>query len=228
MSTPLETETRSISDKLRTMLEVVMSRFTEAIESFEDLDQERAESTADEHDESERLHREIEDAVFKATSKYSPTGEELRRLMAYLYTSISLRRVSRYARKISETVALCDGLDHFKELESIPYLSDIARAALETSLRALLQSDLSEIDELEKLEAQSDHELSDMFDEIADYLRQRKDIGTLAMCYMIVGRYCERAADEAIVIAEAAVYLVEGEHRKLGQAYKGADEEELI
>jgi phosphate uptake regulator len=228
MSCSFDDEMKSISSKLKQMLEMVLDRFTEAIESFEDLDQDRAEGLAFGEDESDALHYQIEDVVFRLSSKHGPEGQDLRRLMAYLYTSISLRRVSGYARKISETVGLCDGLDHFKELESIPYLSDIAKAALQTSLRAVLDADLSEIDQLEKLEAQSDHELSEMFDEISDFLRQRKDIGTIAMCYMIVGRYCERAADEAISIAEAAVYLVDGEHRKLGEVYKGVDEEEFI
>ena len=228
MNPDLQSDMHAIGERLRSLHESVVMLFSDAIEAFEDLDQERAESTAGICGGTESQHHEIEDMVFGAVATYSPSGEALRRLIAYLYTSISLKRIARYARKISETVDLCDGLDHFKELESIPYLSDIARAALEISLRAVLDGDLSEIDELEKLEAQSDHELSEMFDEIADFLRQRRDISTLAMCYVIVGRYCERAADEAITIAEAAAYLVEGTHKKLGQAYKGADEEEFI
>lgn len=228
MTSNLEAEMNVISYKLRNLHGTAIALFSDAIKAFEDLDQERAETTALTSNELETLHHEIEDMVFAAVAKHSPQGEALRRLMAHLYTSSSLRRVARYARKISETVELCDGLDHFKELESIPYLSEIASAALEISLRAVLDVDLTEIDQLEKLEAQSDHELAEMFDEIADFLRQRRDISTLAMCYVIVGRYCERAADEAISIAEAATYIVEGKHRKLGLVYKGADEEEYI
>jgi phosphate uptake regulator len=44
------------------------------------------------------------------------------------------------------------------------------------------------------------------------------------MLYVIVGRYFERAADQAIRIAESAIYLVTGERKKLGFAYKGVDD----
>ena len=89
----------------------------------------------------------------------------------------------------------------------------------------ILQGDLSEIDELEKLEADSDRETGEMFEEITEYLRKRKGITTMAMYYVIVGRYCERAADHAFSIAERAVYMVTGEKKKLGLAYKGLSSE---
>jgi phosphate transport system protein len=62
---------------------------------------------------------------------------------------------------------------------------------------------------------------ADMFQEIAEYLSKRRDISTIAMLYVIVGRYFERATDQAINIAESAVYLVTGERKKLGLAYEG-------
>ncbi|MFX1580579.1 MAG: PhoU domain-containing protein, partial [Promethearchaeota archaeon] len=92
---------------------------------------------------------------------------------------------------------------------------------IDVSMRAVLEGDLSEIDELEKLEAQSDREAAEMFEEIAGYLNRRRDISELAMYYIIVGRYCERAADQAISIAESASYMVTGKRVKLGLAYKG-------
>ena len=91
-------------------------------------------------------------------------------------------------------------------------------------MRAVLEEDLGEIGELEKLEAQSDSETADMFKEIVEFLGRYRDISTMAMYYIIVGRYFERAADQAINIAESAVYLVNGERKKLGKAYEGLDD----
>jgi len=119
-------------------------------------------------------------------------------------------------------VNLCEGLEHFKELESLPYLADLAQKTLAISMKGILEGDLSDIDQLEKLESDSDKETSEMFEEIADYLRKRTNITTMAMFYVIVGRYCERAADQAFSIAERAVYMVTGEKKKLGLAYKGS------
>lgn len=228
MPSKLEHAMSEVSEKIVELHQMTMHHFNESIKAFEDLDQERAENVQNLSAQPEDLHHMIEDIIFGAIVKHSPEDADLRKLVAYLYTSISLKRLGRYARKISETVNLCDGLDHFKELESIPYLSEIAAAALDISLKSVLEGDLSEIDSLEKLEAQSDHEITCMFEEITEFLQARRDISTLAMCYVIVGRYCERAADEAINIAEAAVYMVKGVREKLGQVYKDADEDEYL
>jgi phosphate uptake regulator len=42
----------------------------------------------------------------------------------------------------------------------------------------------------------------------------------MAMFYVIVGRYCERAVDHALSIAERAVYIHTGERKQLGLAFK--------
>jgi phosphate uptake regulator len=62
-----------------------------------------------------------------------------------------------------------------------------------------------------------------MFEEVSDYLRKRTDIMPMAMFYVIVGRYCERAADHAFSIAERAVYIHTGERKQLGLAFKKLD-----
>jgi phosphate uptake regulator len=112
-------------------------------------------------------------------------------------------------------------LEHFKELISLPLLARLAKETIDIAMRGITDRDLSKIDELEKLEAESDRETGEMFEEITDYLRKRTDITTIAMYYVIIGRYCERAADQAFSIAERAVYMVTGKRKKLGLAYQG-------
>jgi phosphate transport system protein len=191
---------------------------------FEDLDIDAAEQNMETADAIENLHHTIEDMAFGAITGFSPSGIDLRRLIAYIHTSTGLHRVGRYAYKVMEIVTLSEGLDHFKDLVTLPYLAELATTAISVSVRAILEEDLSEIDELEKLEAQSDNEATEMFQEIATYLNNRRDISNIAMLYVIVGRYFERAADQAINIAESAVFLVRGERKKLGFAYKGVED----
>jgi phosphate uptake regulator len=89
-------------------------------------------------------------------------------------------------------------------------------------MNAVLTGNLSELDKLEKLESDSDKETAEMFEEIINFLRKRTDIVQMSMFYIIVGRYFERAADQAFSIAERAVYMATGERKKLGLAYKGS------
>ncbi len=221
MNSNIESAVSEIKEQIGTLHGRVTSALAKAMKAFEDLDLELADEALEASEKVEQLHHLIEEGVFLAVSEHQPKEYALRQLVAYLNTSFALQKVGRYSRKIAEIVNLCEDMDHFKELESLPYLADLAKSALEISVRAILNEDLSEVDELEKLEAQSDNETVEMFQEIAEYLNRRRDISELSMYYIIVGRYCERAADQAIIIAEAAAYMITGNRTKLGLVYKG-------
>ncbi len=224
MNPNLEPISTEIAKYLRKLHSLVSATLRQSMKVFEDLDTDVAEEALKGAIDVENLHYAIEDMAFGAMTTYQPSDKDLRRLIAYIHTSGNLKNIGRYAQKIMEIVTTSQNLDHFKELESLPYLAEIANTALATSMRAVLEEDLSEIGELEKLENQSDNETSDMFREIIEYLGRYRDISTMAMYYIIVGRYFERAADQAINIAESAVYLVNGERKKLGKAYDGLDD----
>ncbi|MBY8997307.1 MAG: hypothetical protein KGD60_06215 [Candidatus Thorarchaeota archaeon] len=221
MDQTLESRTSNISDQLTTLHSLVTTALVQAMKAFEDIDADLAAEAGAVSDKVEQLHHLVEGLVFEAVSNHQPKELDLRRLVAYRNASESLHKIGRYSKKIVDIVELCEGLDHFKELVSLPYLTELAVTALGVSMKALIESDLTEIDELEKLEALSDREAADMFEEIAGYLNKRRDISELAMFYIIVGRYCERAADQAIIIAESASYMITGNRVKLGIAYHG-------
>jgi phosphate transport system protein len=224
MNSTLDEAKKEIRGRLENLFKTVTDALSQSIKAFEDLDSDLAERVAKISEDVEKIHNELEDMNYTAIASFQPKDKELRCFVAYVNTSNGLHNVGRFATKIGEIVRLCEGLDHFKELETLPYLAELAVAALNISIRAVLDEDLSEIDELEKLEAQSDNESADMFQEIAEHLSNRRDISTIAMYYVIVGRYYERAADQAVSIAESAVYLVTGERKKLGLAYENTDD----
>jgi phosphate transport system protein len=219
--------TSDIAQHLKTLHSLVTTALNEAMKAFEDIDVDLAAEAGEVSDRAEKMHHLVESLVFEVVSTHQPEERDLRKLIAYRNTSDALHKIGRYAGKIVAIVELLEGLDHFKELVSLPYLAELANSAIDASMRMVLEEDLSEIDELEKLEAQSDSEAADMFEEIAGYLNKRRDISELAMFYVIVGRYFERSADEAIAIAESASYLINGERVKLGLVYKGESASQL-
>ncbi len=225
MAKPLEFHLKEINKKISEMHEVVIDTFMKSMKAFELLDQSMASEVKEMSQEIEELAQRIEDNVFETIARRQPVAKDLRQLSTYLQVTHHLYRIGRYSYKIAHIVRLCKDLEHFKELISLPLLARIARDTINIAMMGVLQGDLSQIDELEKLEAQSDKETGEMFEEITEYLRKRKDITTMAMFYVIVGRYCERAADHAFSITERAVYMVTGERKKLGLAYKGQSSE---
>ncbi|MGY5873415.1 MAG: PhoU domain-containing protein [Candidatus Thorarchaeota archaeon] len=221
MSRQLEFYLDGINKKARILTDMATSAFIDSMKAFKDLDQDLAADVRHRSQEIEEQAQRIEENVFETIARRQPVARDLRDLATYLQVSHHLYRVGRYAYKIAHIVRLCEGMEHFKELISLPHLADLAKQTIDIAMKGVLDKDLSGIDELEKLEAESDKETSEMFEEIAEYLRKRKDIETMAMYYVIIGRYCERAADHAFSIAERAVFMVTGERTQLGIAYKG-------
>ncbi len=225
MASQLERYIGDINKKIRELHKMSTGAFMDSMKAFEDLDQAKAAEVRDESEKIEALSIKIEDSVFETIARRQPVAKDLRELATYLQVSHHLYRIGRYAYKIAHIVRLCEGLSHFKELISLPYLARLAKDTIDYAMLGITDKDLSKIDELEKLEAESDRETGEMFEEITEYLRQRTDITTMAMYYVIIGRYCERAADHAFSIAERAVYMVTGKRKKLGLAFKGQSSE---
>lgn len=222
MSRQLEFYMKGINKKARELTDLSTSAFIDSMKSFKNLDQELAAEVRQRSEEIEDKSRVIEENVFETIARRQPVAKDLRELATYLQVAHHLYRIGRYAYKIAHITRLCEGMEHFKELISLPHLADLAKQTIDIAMRGVLDRDLSGIDELEKLEAESDKETSEMFEEITEYLRKRNDITTMAMYYVIIGRYCERAADHAFSIAERAIFMVRGERTKLGLAYKGS------
>lgn len=221
MATQLQRHMKSINTKLRELSEISTGALIDSMKAFTDLDQNLAAKVRETSEVIELKAWNIEENVFETIARRQPVAMDLRELATYLSVAHHLYRVGRYAYKIAHIVRLCEGMEHFKELVSLPYLAELAKQTIDIAMKGVLDKDLSQIDQLEKLEAISDKETSDMFEEIADFLRKRNDITKMALYYVIIGRYCERAADHAFSIAERAVYMVKGKRVKLGLAYKG-------
>ncbi|TFG28973.1 phosphate signaling complex protein PhoU [Candidatus Thorarchaeota archaeon] len=221
MRTQLEFYLEEIERRLERLYELVEKAFMDSMDSFKNLDQEAASKVKDLAADIDELEEKIEENVLETIGRRQPVARDLRKLSVYLQTAHNLHRVGRYAYKIAHITYLCKEIQHFKELISLPHLAELAKSTLEIAMRGILKGDLSKLDELEKLESESDKETSDMFNEIAQYLREQNGIEEMALFYIIIGRYCERAADQAFQIAEKAVYMVKGKRVRLGLAYKG-------
>jgi phosphate transport system protein len=223
MKTQLEFYMAEIEKRLERLQELTTKALMDAMVAFEKLDPDLASNVKKQSGDIDELADKVEDNVFETIARRQPVARDLRKLASYLQVAHNLYRVGRYAYKVAHITELCQGLEHYKELETLPHLAKLAIETIDIAMNAILKGDLSRIEELEKLEAETDRETEDMFQEISDYLRKMDGIERMSMFYVIVGRYFERAADHAFQIAERAIYVVTGEKRKLGLAYRRTD-----
>lgn len=221
MKTQLEFYLEEIEKRIKRLHELSEKALLESMDAFNTLNQELAANVKELAGDIEELSEKIEENIMETIGRRQPVAIDLRRLAVYLQTSHNLYRIGRYSYKVAHIVYLSKDLEHFKKLESLPYLAELAKKTLDIAMKGIIDGDLSQIDELEKLEYESDRETSEMFEEITMFLRERDDIEEMALFYVIIARYYERAADQAFQIAEKAFYMVTGKRKKLGLAYKG-------
>ena len=212
-----------IEERIRTLYDKIGKNLMLAMDSFKALDSNLANKVKQNSAEIEELANKIEENVFETIARRQPVARDLRRLASYLHVSYHLFRIGRYSFKIAHITTLCENLEHFKELQSLPHLAELAVQCLKISEEAILDGNLERINQLEELEAESDRETEEMFIEIAEYLRKMDGIERMAMYYIIIGRYYERAADQAFQMAERGIYIVTGEKRKLGKAFQSRE-----
>ena len=150
MKTQLEFYIEEIEKRLERLQEMSVSSFMKAMKAFEDLDQESAAEVKEFTEDIEELQLKIEGDVFETIARRQPVAKDLRKLATYLQVSYHLYRIGRFAHKIAHVTCLSKGIEHFKKLESLPYMADLARKTLDISMKALLKGDLSELKKLEK------------------------------------------------------------------------------
>ncbi len=223
MKSQLEFYMGEIEKRLERLQELTTKALMDSMTAFEKLDPALASNVKKQSEDIDELADKVEGNVFETIARRQPVARDLRKLASYLQVAHNLYRVGRYAYKVAHITELCQGLQHYKELETLPHLAKLAIETIDIAMNAILKEDLSRIEELEKLESETDKETEDMFQEISDYLRKMDGIERMSMFYVIVGRYFERAADHAFQIAERAIYVVTGEKRKLGLAYRRTD-----
>ncbi|MBN2230208.1 MAG: hypothetical protein JW779_11530 [Candidatus Thorarchaeota archaeon] len=222
MKTQLEFYMEEIEKRIRRIHELVNHGLSMAMDAFASLDGKEVVMVKQNSHEIEDLSEKVEDNVFETIARRQPVARDLRKLAAYLQISHHLYRIGRYACKIAHIVDLClaENLIHYKELQSLPHLKQLAQETINIAMEAVLDGNLERIPDLENLESESDRETEEMFQEISEFLRKQDGIEKMSMFYVIVGRYFERAADHGLQIAERGIYIHTGKKKQLGIAFK--------
>lgn len=163
----------------------------------------------------EKLAQKVEEEDLKTIALLQPLATDLRKLSTYLFVAHHLYRLGRYAHIIGRSAYLVEDRTKLKEIKSLREMAEIAMRTLEISIRAILEEDLSEVNQLELLESKSDEKAQKMYSEIVEFLRQQTDISQISIMYAMIGRYFEGITDHGLMMAERAMYMVNGERVKI-------------
>lgn len=207
LETALREEGALVREALRAMLAVLERRDVELageVVAFDDR--------IDEH------HRAIEQAVEALLALQQPVAGDLRLVLAVQHISRSLERIGDQCVTVAKLIQLADGLsDDDGVLAALHEMGQRARRMTRVALESLERRDVARAEQIEQLD--------DPIDDLNRFVfRQAIELGTdpdrreWAIHMVLAARALERIGDNAVDIAERALYLVTGELRELTDA----------
>jgi len=212
--------TRQFHEQLTTLQQHVVqmgqlasTNLVEGVRSLADLDMALADRVIKRDGDINRLDVEIERDALELLARNQPMATDLRTLGAILKMITYLDRIGRYGYDIARAAQAMKGKEHVRKLVAIPHMAELASAMLNDALKAFetrnekLARGVFPRDEV--VDAFNDQ----VFRECITYMiEDARNISTCAY-YILVSRHLERAADNAMKIAEKTLYMITGERR---------------
>jgi phosphate transport system protein len=209
-------ELAALHDKLEEMAVHAKDAISVAVESLEDLDQEKARQVFAIDTKMFDLQIEVESRCLDLIALQTPVARDLRRVGTAFKVVTDLDRIGRYATDIAEITLSFNERSHLKRMVSIPHMADLTVAMVEKAVRALVTEDLAVAEGLDDDDEAVDALYDEIYREVVTYMMDGQIKIATGANYILVARYLERIADHAVNIGERVVFLVTGKRPSRG------------
>jgi phosphate transport system protein len=212
-----------ISEQLVEMTGLAKSAMSRATTALLDADLHMAESVIAGDEQIDALRRDLDEHAVDLLARQQPVATDLRMVVTAMGMGADLERMGDLARHVAEVARLRypDCAIHPVMLSTVLEMGQVAEriaakagsviAARDTETALVLERDDDEMDRLHR----------DIFTMLMD---GKWKYGTeAAVDATLVGRYYERYADHAVLVARGLVYMVTGEF----SAHVHLDDQEL-
>jgi phosphate transport system protein len=211
MSTKKEKRFAQIQQLMKEMSDLALEAIHNGCESFSDLNQDLAAQVIANDVKQDDLDDKIETEIVRAIARFQPVAADIRKLSVYFKVITDLRRIGRYGYNMALLTQQMKGKQHFKKLVKIPEMGRTAIRMTEIALNALFDEKAnSPLKKLLKEDELVDAMMDELFRELVTYTSEDPSRFTVAMYYLLAGRYLERAEDHAVSIGYYAHYLKTG------------------
>jgi phosphate transport system protein len=162
--------------------------------------------------EVDRREVQIERVCLRVLALYQPVASDLRRVAAVLKVNGELERISNLARNIAKRVKkLADDPRAFPIPQAMEDMAMEAMTQVRDSLDALARSDAELARSVVAGDGRVDRLYRGVIKELKDAIRREPERLNTWLRLINTARNLERVADHATNIAEAVVYLREGD-----------------
>ncbi|WP_461831277.1 phosphate signaling complex protein PhoU [Aquifex sp.] len=214
-------ETKELVIKMAKYVQEAIDKATEALNK---QDVELAEEVIKGDDTIDLLEVDIERRCIRMIALYQPEAGDLRMIMGIYKIVSDLERMGDEAENIAERAILLAEEPPLKPYVNLNFMAEMVKEMVNDSVISFIQEDVplaKKVIERDDLIDELYHQLER---ELITYVLEDPRNIKRAMNLSFVARHYERIADHAENVAEAAIYLSEGEIVK-HQHIKGRGEE---
>ena len=185
----------------------------EGVESFVNLDQDRARNVIALNKQVNEMDVDIEMRTLNLIALHQPMAVDLRVLGAIMKIITYLDRIGRYGYDCAKATLAMEGKAHIKRLVGIPIMRDKALGLLDRAIQAFRTRDEKLAGTVEQADDEVDALYEECLRECVTYMIE--DPRTISQCthYILVARHIERIGDNAVKIAEKTIYATTGKNR---------------
>lgn len=212
MSTKKEQRFAKIQEYMQEMSNLALNALNRGVESFEELDQDLAAQVVAEDQKMDELYDQIESEIVRAIARFQPVASDIRMLSVNFKVITDLRRIGRYGYDMALLTQRMQNHQHFKKLIKIPEMARTADRMTRLAIASLFDSKAtSPLKKLLEDDDLVDAMMDELFRELVTYTSEDPGRFTVAMYYLLAGRYLERAEDHAVSIGYYVHYLKTGQ-----------------
>jgi phosphate transport system protein len=211
MSIHLQRDLETLHRHIMSMCAMVEEIVHKAVEDLRSPDAELSRKLVAQDDEIDRWDVRIEEECLKILALHAPVANDLRRVTAVLKITWELERVADLGVNIAERAAELASLPEIQVPDKLTEMARIALDMLRLSLDAFVALDGRLAREVCSRDDEVDTLNREIIDELLEQIVVTPSLVDPLVNLFSASRHIERVADHAANIAEAVVYLAEGE-----------------
>jgi phosphate transport system protein len=211
MSKHLERDLDNLQRDILTQAASVEEAIHRAIRALQQRDTRLAQQVIDGDSEIDEEENHVEEECLKILALHQPVAVDLRRIASALLINVDLERMADLAEDIAGRALTLARPPLIPVPEKLQRMTDLTTAMVRQSLDAFVNLDGRLARIVCRLDDEVDRYNSDIIDEVVRTMQESPELVVPGLSLFSATRHLERIADHATNIAEAVIYLVEGE-----------------
>lgn len=199
-----------LKEKLLAMAALAQQAVESSVEAYVQRDADLCEYVRQNEDAINASQREVDEMAYELLAKEQPMAIDLRFILAVIRINGDLERIGDQAMSIAlRTLTLLK--DQPTELPvDILKMGNYASRMIRTSIRALLEGDVSRAESVRNMDDEIDQMNRLAHADLIGVIQQNPDCAAQALQAIIISRNLERIADHATNIATDVIFWVRG------------------